>query len=255
MKTLVLQSHRNPLPFAWLEPCVDSVKHWSDLNAFDYRFLDDELFAVINNRLRLKFSAQMVILTDLARLLWIRQFLQQGYHTVVWFDADFVVFNESKLQLPDTNYALGREVWVQKDKNNKLRAYIKVHNAFLLFRKGNVFLDFYIETANRLLDLNEGNVPPQFIGPKLLTALHNIAHCPVMETAGMLSPLVITDILNGEGKALELFSKASFEPLYAANLGASVVSNEGLTEEDMLRLTELLRRKQNPLSRYLYHSD
>ncbi|MBT8438641.1 MAG: hypothetical protein KJO91_02860, partial [Gammaproteobacteria bacterium] len=174
---------------------------------------------------------------------------------VVWFDADFVVFNESKLQLPDTNYALGREVWVQKDKNNKLRAYIKVHNAFLLFRKGNVFLDFYIETANRLLDLNEGNVPPQFIGPKLLTALHNIAHCPVMETAGMLSPLVITDILNGEGKALELFSKASFEPLYAANLGASVVSNEGLTEEDMLRLTELLRRKQNPLSRYLYHSD
>jgi hypothetical protein len=233
MKTLVLQSHRNPLPLAWLEPCVDSVKHWSDFNGFDYRFLDDELFSVIKNRLRLKFSAQMVILTDLARLLWIRQFLQQGYHTVVWFDADFLVFNESKLHLADTNYALGREVWVQKDKNNKIRAYIKVHNAFLMFRKGNAFLDFYIETANRLLDLNEGHVPPQFIGPKLLTALHNIAHCPVMETAGMLSPLVIKDILKGGGKALDLFRKASPHEIYAANLGASVALKQGITELEM----------------------
>ena len=250
MKTLVLQSHRNPLPFGWLRPCIDSVKHWSDCNGFDYSFVDDELFSVIKNSLRLKFAGQIVILTDLARLLWIRQFLQQGYHAVVWFDADFLVFNESKLQLPDSDYALGREVWVQEDKNSKLRAYVKVHNAFLMFRQGNAFLDFYIETAQRLLDLNEGNVPPQFIGPKLLSALHNIAHCPVMETAGMLSPLVIKDILKGEGKALELFSKASCEPLYAANLGASVASDEGLSEKDMLRVTGLLGSKQSPLRSY-----
>jgi hypothetical protein len=67
----------------------------------------------------------------------------------------------------------------------KLRAYVKVRNAFLMFRKGNHFLDFYTATAQRLLRLNQGSMPPQFIGPKLLTALHNVAICPVMETAGM----------------------------------------------------------------------
>ena len=233
MKTLVLQSHRNPLPFDWLKPCIESVKHWTDVNGFDYRFVDDELFSVVDKSLRIKFTSQVVILTDLARLLWMRKFLHQGYHTVVWFDADFLVFNHAKLELPDTEYALGREVWVQKDNNSKLRAYSKVHNAFLMFRQGNAFLDFYIETADRLLHLNEGNVPPQFIGPKLLTALHNIAQCPVMETAGMFSPLVIKDILDGGGQALDLFRKASPHEIYAANLGASVALKEGITEQEM----------------------
>jgi len=242
MKTLVLQSHRNPLPFGWLKPCTASVKHWAEMNDFDYRFMDDELFSLVAEDLRLKFASQVVILTDLARVLWMRELLQQGYHTVIWFDADSLVFKPSKLQLPDTNYALGREVWVQKDNKNKPRAYRKVHNAFLMFRQANAFLDFYIETADRLLHLNEGNVPPQFIGPKLLTALHNIAHCPVMETAGMFSPLVIKDILAGGGQALDLFKKASPAEIYATNLGASVVSKEGISEREIFELIKILEK-------------
>ena len=248
MKTLVLQSHRNPLPFDWLKPCIKSVKGWANVNDFDYRFLDDALFSVVDKSLRMKFASQVVILTDMARLLWMRKFLQQEYQTVVWFDADFLVFNPSKLQLPDTEYALGREVWVQKDNNNKLRAYSKVHNAFLMFRKGNAFLDFYIETADRLLHLNEGNVPPQFIGPKLLTALHNIAQCPVMETAGMFSPLVIKDILDGGGQALDLYRKATTHEIYAANLGASVVEKEGLSGREIFKLIELLGSAEHSLN-------
>ena len=240
MKTLVLQSHRQPLPVNWLEPCVASVKRWSQLNEYEYRFLDDELFTVVDNNLRGKFTSQPVILTDLARLIWIRKFLQQGYQTVVWFDADFLVFNADKLKLIDADYALGREVWVQNDKNNRLRAYTKVHNAFLMFRQPNSFLDFYIETAEKLLQLNDGNVPPQFIGPKLLTAINNIAHCPVMETAGMLSPMVIMDILSGGGDALGLFHRESPAEIYAANLGASVVAQEGISNQQMLQLIKSL---------------
>ncbi len=247
MKTLVLQSHRHPLPYDWLEPCLESVRRWSHANVFDYHFVGDELFSVIDKSLQSKFSSRVVILTDLARLLWIRDFLQQGYHRVVWLDADFLVFNVSPFQLPGTSYALGREVWIQKDKNSRLRAYSKVHNAFLMFRRNNAFLDFYIETADRLLHLNKGHVPPQFIGPKLLTALHNIAYCPVLETAGMLSPLVIRDILKGNGKALELFKRESPAKLYAANLGASVVMKEGIGEKEMLTLIQLLAEEHNPL--------
>jgi hypothetical protein len=142
--------------------------------------------------------------------------------------------------LPDSSYALGREVWVQTDTNNRLRAYSKVHNAFLMFRAGNNFLDFYTETAGRLLGLNSGTMPPQFIGPKLLTALHNIALCPVMETAGMLSPLVIRDLIKGQGAALELFRRESPVRICAANLSSSLTRQEGISVADMERLIEVL---------------
>ena len=240
MSCLVLQSHRTPLPYNWLEPCIDSVKAWAQKNRFEYRFIDDALFSVIADDYLEKFNQQKVILTDLARLIWLRELLQQGYEQVIWCDADFLVFDLDKFEIPELSYALGREVWVQHDKNDRLRVYKKIHNAFMLFSKGNAFLEFYLETAQRLLRLNTGNVPPQFIGPKLLTALHNIARLPVIESAGMLSPLVIMDLLDGGGKALNLFQRESQVPPAAANLSSSVVQAAGISEKQMLRLIRML---------------
>ena len=236
--TLVLQSHRDPLPYQFLEPCLQSVRRWSKHNSFDYRFVGDELFESIDQVLLNKTALQKVIAVDLARLHLLQAGLRQGYATVIWCDADFLIFNPLEFVLPESSYALGREVWVQADANGRLKAYKKVHNAFLMFRQGNSFLDFYAETAERLLSLNSGQMPPQFIGPKLLTALHNIAICPVMETAGMLSPLVIRDLINGEGTALELFRQESTVPIAAANLSSSLVESEGLNEAEMERLVE-----------------
>jgi len=238
--TLVLQSHRQPLPYPWLESCLDSVSRWAENNNFDYRFIGDELFESISTSLLQKTTKQKVIATDLARLYALQDGLRQGYATVIWCDADFLIFNPTDFMLPGASYALGREVWVQTDTNNRLRAYSKVHNAFLMFRAGNNFLDFYTETAERLLGLNSGTMPPQFIGPKLLTALHNIALCPVMETAGMLSPLVIRDLIKGQGDALDLFRRESPVPICAANLSSSLTEQEGISDADMARLIEVL---------------
>ncbi len=232
-QTLVLQSHRLPLVHQWLEPCIDSVRRWCDRYGFEHRFMDDELFSLVPGDLLHKFSDQKVIATDLARLFWMQNSLQQGYQTVIWCDADFLVFKPEEFVLTDDSYALGREVWVQHDNKGQLRAYRKVHNAFMMFRQSNTFLDFYTETAERLLRMNTGTVPPQFIGPKLLTALHNIAHCPVMETAGMLSPLVMRDMLTSDGEALELFKHESPELIAAANLSSSVAQRDGLSEKQM----------------------
>ena len=185
-----------------------------------------------------KTARQKVIATDLARLHALQHGLRQGYATVIWCDADFLIFNPVEFVLPESSYALGREVWVQTDTNNRLKAYSKVHNAFLMFRAGNNFLDFYTETAERLLSLNTGQMPPQFIGPKLLTALHNIALCPVMETAGMLSPLVIRDLIEGQGAALELFRRESPVRICAANLSSSLTEKEGISDLDMGLLIE-----------------
>lgn len=231
--TLVIQSHRNPLPYPWIRSCLDSVRLWSETNGFDYRFIGEELFDDIPSALRTKTRQHVVIATDLARLYAIRNALENAYDAVIWMDADFLVFSPEGFQITTQSYLIGREVWIQKDKQQRLKVYKKVHNAFLLFRKDNSFLDFYIETAERLLELNQAGMPPQFIGPKLLTALHNVSILPVQESAGMLSPLVLKDIVNSGGRALDLFVENSPQKIEGANLCTSSCVNKELSEQDM----------------------
>jgi len=227
-KTLVLQSHRQPLPVPWLQSCLDSVKSWACVNKYEYQFIDDELFDYVSNDVLEKTKSQLVIATDLARLKVLQRYLVNGYDTVIWCDADFLIFSPHTFSLINEKYSIGREVWVQNSEKNseKLSVYIKVHNAFMTFRKGNSFLDFYIDTAERLLLNNQGSMPPQFIGPKLLTAIHNVVQCPVQETAGMLSPLVIKDIANHGGPALELFKQKSSKHVSAVNLCNSLFARK-----------------------------
>lgn len=234
-KTLVLQSHRNPLPATWLQVCIDSVCKWANINQYEYQFVGDELFNYVSGEVLEKTKTQPVIATDLARLVALQDYLQKGYERVVWCDADFLIFAPEKFHLPDENYALGREVWVQSDSKNikNLITHIKVHNAFMMFKEGNSFLEFYIDTAERLLMKNTGSMPPQYIGPKLLTAIHNVVQCPVLESAGMLSPLVIKDIANGEGFALELFKKKISQPIAAANLCSSLYENNEVSTDEI----------------------
>jgi len=231
--TLVIQSHRDPLPFEWLRPCLDSVTSWAQDNQFEVRFLGDEIFDLVEPDLLEKIGARSVIASDLARLKILQQGLVEGFDRVIWCDADFLIFDPAQFLLPDTDFAVGREIWVQRDNSANLRTYKKVHNAFLMFRRGNHFLDFYCDAAERLLRLNRGRIAPQFIGPKLLTALHNIIQCPVMEAAGMLSPLVMRDLIEGQGAALSLLREQSPCALAGANLSSSLTEREEFSEAEM----------------------
>jgi hypothetical protein len=233
--TLVIQSHRHPLPYPWLATCIDSVKHWAELNKFDYQYIGDELFDYVSDELIKKTLSQPIIATDLARLKLLQNKLKENYQTVIWCDADFLIFSPEQFILSKDPYSLGREVWIQENKDNpkKFIAKIKVHNAFMMFRKNNTFLDFYTDTAERLLTLNIGNMPPQFIGPKLLGALNNIAQCYVLETAGMLSPAVIKNISSEGGEALALFNNKSKQPIAAANLCSSLFAREEVSQLEM----------------------
>ena len=235
--TLVIQSHRQPMPFAWIETCMSSVKYWADINNYHYEYIGDELFDSIPQALLSKIRNQIVVATDLARLKLLQNRLADHYKTVIWCDADFLIFSPETFHLPESPYSLGREVWIQNNSKNpdKLITKTKVHNAFMMFRENNNFLDFYTETAERLLTLNNGSISPQFIGPKLLSALHNIAQCHVLETAGMLSPLVIRDIANRGGAALTLFQRKSNEKISGANLCNSLCERGELTEHEIER--------------------
>jgi len=239
-KTLVIQSHQTPLPYDWLKPCLQSVQNWAIKNNYEYLFLGDEIFSRVPTNLLEKTQHQRVIATDLARLLALQHYLKKEFTTVIWCDADFLIFDPDNFNIPDTSYAVGREVWVQIDKHNNLKAFRKVHNAFMMFREENSFLDFYTETAEKLLSLNTGSMPDQFIGPKLLTALHNIAICPVLETAGMLSPLVIKDIIGDPQKSINVFLSNSPKPVAAANLCSSSCNRNQITNSEMEKVIEKL---------------
>jgi len=240
LSTLVIQSHRSPIPYPWLNRCLESVRTWSEDNGYQYQFLGDELFDLVSDKIIKKTQDQKVIATDLARLLVMQKALSEGVDRVVWLDADFLIFDPINFVLTQESYAVGREVWVQLDNKKKLRAFKKVHNAFLMFQQGNVFLEFYIETASKLILQNKGAMPPQFIGPKLLTALHNIALFPVMECAGMLSPLVIKNIVCGGGDALRLFLEKSMQTISGANICCSSIENEQLSELIVVDLVNTL---------------
>ena len=231
--TLIIQSHRSPLPYQWLSQCLGSVSEWCKLNHFDYRFVGDKLFDLVDPSIIEKTRTQVVILSDIARLIAIKQALDEKYTRVIWLDADFLIFDPDRFVLPKVSYAFGREVWVQPDKQKRLKVYNKIHNAFLMFSKDNSFLDFYIESAIGLLEKNTGAIPPQFIGPKFLSAIHNIACLPVMETAGMLSPAVIKDIILGDGNALDLFKKKSPQIISGANLCCSSVDKLEVNAQEM----------------------
>ncbi|MFK7914776.1 MAG: hypothetical protein AB8B93_12745 [Pseudomonadales bacterium] len=233
MRTLIIQSHRSPLPLPWLQPCIDSVARWSRLYGFDYRWLGDELFASVSAVLRNKTRTHLPMTADLARLHTLQQALSEGYERVAWVDADVLVVAPERLELDARDHAFGREVWVQTDprdsaRNKSLRTYRKIHNAFMWFTPASTVLPFYTDTATRLLERHQGaQLAPQFIGPKLLTALHNLAQFNVHEGAAMLPPLVARDLVQQQpdapvGAALSAFAQNSTLRPGALNLCSSL---------------------------------
>lgn len=240
--TLVLQSHRDPLPYPWLESCLASVRAWAEHRGFDYQWLGDEIFDALPEDLRAK-TQGTVVATDLARLYALRRALEQEYARAIWLDADMLVCDEAGLVPLDADHGVGREVWIEDhpEVTGRYRARTKVHNAYLQFDQGNAFLEFYIDSAERLLRQNSGPIAPQFIGPKLLTALHNVVQLPVLETAAMLSPPVLQDLARGGGSALALFQRKSAQTPAAVNLCASLYARGEITEDEMDAAIEALR--------------
>ena len=219
------------MPRPWLAHCLASVRAWAQQNGFSYQFQGDSLFDLLAPYPFLDRYSR-VIQSDIARLLWMEQSLADGYERVIWLDADMLVHYPEAFTVPSASFSVGREVWVQQAVENRYKAYVKVHNAWLHACKGSVDLPFYRETALRLLARNTSGVPPQFVGPKLLTALHNVVGFEVNERAGMLSPAVARACAyNGQSnRALALFLSRHKEKPAALNLSASCETDAMQTE-------------------------
>ena len=133
---------------------------------------------------------------------------------------------------------VGREHWLEasaKDTETRrdeggesvslahLRVRSKLHNAFLSFSKGSPLLDFYLQASTELLLQQQGNhIPAQFVGPKLLSALHRLSYFPVFDGVGMISPRLLQALMENDQKVLRFFKSQGFCAFHAANLCSSL---------------------------------
>ena len=195
--TLVYQSFRTQNVPQWIEACLSSVKQWAHAHQFEYCFLGDEIFDLLPNWFRDKVAFRMPILSDLARLLYARKALHT-YQRVIWLDADVLIFAPEAFNLPQTSYAFGYERWVQPHKKgvkHGWKVYKNVCNAFCMFERHNPFLDFYIHACEQnIARVNHQFIAPQMIGPKFLSAIHNVFQLPVTQQLGSASPYLLSDL-------------------------------------------------------------
>lgn len=239
-RTLVLQSHRWPALRGWIGSCVDSARAWAEASGFEYTFLGDEFLEVVPPDLRAKIGPKLPIAADLARLYAAREALQ-SYERFVWLDADVLVFAPERLSVDIADScAFGREIWVASDRKGKLKAWRNVHNAVMVFRAGDPVLPFLIRSTERILeDVDPARIAPQIVGPKMLSALHNIARFSLIDSVGAFSTEVIDDLAAGRGPALHWQIERSPVPPAAANLCASL-AGEAPDDDRMERAVDFL---------------
>ncbi|MFC5050987.1 hypothetical protein ACFPK9_10205 [Rubritalea spongiae] len=221
---LVLQSHRSENLPEWIQRCMESVREWAELVGAEYYCAGDrEVLSLLPVEFVRKLERRWPMLVDLGRLLLVKRALEAGEKRVVWLDADVLVFDPKAMRLPvgiKNGYAFGREDWIEK--SCKVRR--GVHNALCVFEQGNPFLDYYIHACERIVEQHEGqHLAPQLLGPKFLKMQYNLLHFELCESVAMLSPVVVQDMLEGEGR---LWEKQKVQAEFGAvNLCGSLVDD------------------------------
>ena len=239
-RVLVLQSFRQTAETGWLGRCVASVQAWCEQQNYAYRPGHDELFDRLPDWSAAKVGERKPIAADLARLLWIRDELVSGqFDLVAWVDADTLVISPQSLQLrADTTCVFGQEFWVQGEPG-AYRVRKNVHNAYCAFRRDCPILPFLIEAVQRMMRrVDPQFIAPQFVGPKLLSHLHNTVGFELDARFGALSAEVIEGLLAGDDEAYCLMREKMPTDLMAANLCLSL--QRETNDEEMMCLIELL---------------
>jgi len=190
--------------------------------------MGDEIFDLVAPDLRTKLRDRMPILADLARLELVQQHLDQEGGQALWIDADSLVLNPGWSPALDGAASFGQEFWVQDNPSSTgWRHYQSPHNAFMSFSAGSPILPFLRYAATNLLErVDIENLAPQFIGPKLLKALHNLCPFTLHEQAGALSPALATELAAEPGAAVKYYRDNGGPALSVVNLCQSLVDDK-----------------------------
>ena len=257
--TIVIQTFRDHDIPAWVQRCLDSVKKWSALHGHDYSLSGDEFYDLCGPEYLAHGKKNPQAITNLARLVATRQRLDSGYQKVIWMDADIFVFNPESLVFDfsdrhlTTGYAFGREVWIGRTKNGKIRhTEPRAHNAATFFTKNAVDLDMLILLI-RHIDAGREIVSNFQVGVNLLRGLQYSLMFPTFSHVALFSPLLIGALTRHQEQILRVYGQVYRYPAYAANLGLSVQNR--VTEDMLWRAMDLLDAGAGEvINKYATHS-
>ncbi len=219
-RTIILQSHRDDAP-APIVTCVESVRAWTTRAGHAYEFIGDALFDPLPPWFVDGVRGNRVMMSDLARLLWLREQLS-AYELAVWVDADVLVFAPAQFAIRcDGDYGVCRETWVRRGGRGQFLATQGLHNAVLAFRRGSPLLDFYIRACEEVVRHRGAELAPHALGPDLLGRFGDVLGAHVLPNIGLFGPVVTAGIAAGKERAVRAYMEAAGEPVYAANMCAS----------------------------------
>lgn len=220
MRTVVLQSFRTHDVPEWLLLCMQSVKSWTESHAWDYAFMDDAFLELAPSHLRGVCGANIYALTDVCRLLWVKQMLEKGYERVVWADADLLIFAPHKLRLDGMwGHGFAREIFLRVERAGLFTPIEGINNALMFFEQGDPTLEVYLQAVYGVLEEAEpGKVLRTALGPHLLKSLDGNRHLNRIEGVGLFTQAVMSQLVKKKRGMFDALTELHGRPLAAANL-------------------------------------
>ncbi len=220
-RTIVYQSFRTSDVPPWIETCMRSAREWAASRGFEYRFFDDAFFELCPAWYRERVEGNVLLMSDLARLVAARGMLDEGFERAIWVDADLLVFAPEAFQV-DTgeNFAFNTELWVSREQG-KFIGWRRVNNAVCTFDRGNAFLDFYIDACQRIVRQSAEPLSRLSVGTHFLSGLHKLTPLPLIGSVGTFNPILMELLVRGDLEPLRAYRKHFGRPIGAANLCGS----------------------------------
>lgn len=218
--TVVLQSYRTHDVPAWISRCMDSVEDWARTCGHDYARLDDAFFGLAPDWVKRTCAHNVYAVTDVCRLRWMEQKLEEGFQRVIWADADLLVFAPERVGLDHlegygfSHVQLRRRGpaggWVARD---------SAMNALMFFDRGNPVLPFYLYAClERLRHADAGAVARCALGPDLIRALVPVLPLHLIHGVGSFNHETVEEVAYGGRVWLPFFRANCRTPIGAANL-------------------------------------
>jgi hypothetical protein len=257
--TLVVQSYRTRNVPEWIARCIQSVMKWAKVGGHHYEFVDDTLFDLLPKWYRDRCGAQILPQTDLARLILMRDRLHKGYTSVIWIDADILIFAHEHLRIESRDgFAFCYEMWIEADGNGSyLTRGPAINNAVMVMDANNPMLDFYIHACQAIVKLHPaGAIGRLDAGTLLLSRLGSVLALPLIQCVGLLSPPITREVAQGGGTLCSMYATAFGRKIGAANLCASLrdvpINGVALNDAEYACAVDVLERTcGDVINRYL----
>lgn len=204
-----------------------SVRSWAGTAGIAYEHVDDSFLTLAPGWVH-DASESLLPVTDVARLVLLRDRLAAGWSRVVWLDADVLVVDGAHIDVDiDADVAVCVERWITGAPGGGLQAVPLVNNAALSVRDVDALLDATLDRVRA------GSLHPRSLGPDLLSAMHRSS--PFGEVVGVT--VASPHVVRGEPGAWELLVSALPWPVGALNLCWSM-AGDAVAAEDVERFVD-----------------